>query len=124
MFYFFYLQDFVAARNQVALDVGFGKTTPPNSSCASCNKSITQVVCVAAPRLGNKLWHPNCFKCTTCDDLLVDLVYCVYEEEIYCERHYAEKMRPRCAGCDEVNLFFSFENLVNAPGNITRIFKT
>ncbi|KAJ8969222.1 hypothetical protein NQ317_002519 [Molorchus minor] len=40
-------------------------------------------------------------RCTTCDDLLVDLAYCVYEDNIYCERHYAEKMKPRCAGCDE-----------------------
>lgn len=93
----------MTARNQVALDVGLAKPTPPNSVCISCKKSITQQVCVAAPRLGSKVWHPNCFKCATCDDLLVDLVYCVYEEEIFCERHYAEKMRPRCAGCDEVS---------------------
>ncbi|XP_023309799.1 prickle-like protein 2 [Anoplophora glabripennis] len=95
-------QDFISGRNQVALDVGIAKATPPNSMCADCSKPIhgTQIS-VAAPRLGDAVWHPACFKCKTCDDLLVDLAYCVYEDSIYCERHYAEKMKPRCAGCDE-----------------------
>lgn len=48
-------------------------------------------------------FHPNCFTCTTCDELLVDLTYCVYEDKIYCERHYAEILKPRCSSCDEVS---------------------
>lgn len=50
-----------------------------------------------------QLWHPDCFRCTTCKDLLVDLAYCVYEDNIYCERHYSEQLKPRCASCDEVS---------------------
>ncbi|KAJ8932080.1 hypothetical protein NQ314_014957, partial [Rhamnusium bicolor] len=97
-------QDFISGRNQVALDVGIAKATPPNSICAQCTKPIhSQQISVGAPRLGSSVWHPSCFKCSTCDDLLVDLAYCVYEDNIYCERHYAEKMKPRCAGCDEVS---------------------
>ncbi|CAH0556597.1 unnamed protein product [Brassicogethes aeneus] len=96
-------QDFVSGRNQVALDVGVAKPAPPNSTCTTCQKTIqTQQISVTAPRLGKSLWHPGCFKCVHCDDLLVDLAYCVYDDNIYCERHYAEKMKPRCEGCDEV----------------------
>ncbi|XP_050309425.1 prickle planar cell polarity protein 3-B-like isoform X3 [Anthonomus grandis grandis] len=104
-------EDFVSGRNQLALDVAVAKPTPPNGgTCTHCDRRITlpQVpIVIIAPRLGSMLWHPACFKCTECDDLLVDLAYCIYEDKIYCERHYAEKMKPRCAGCDE--LIFSGE---------------
>lgn len=36
------------------------------------------------------------------DELLVDLTYCVFDDKIYCERHYAENLRPRCGACDEL----------------------
>lgn len=52
-----------------------------------------------------KCWHPSCFNCTTCDELLVDLTYCVHDDKIYCERHYAEELKPRCNACDEVSSF-------------------
>ena len=58
-----------------------------------------------APKFGeNVAWHPACFQCTTCAELLVDLTYCVHEEQLYCERHYAEQLKPRCSACDEVSL--------------------
>ena len=58
-----------------------------------------------APKFGeNVAWHPACFQCTTCAELLVDLTYCVHEDQLYCERHYAEQLKPRCAACDEVSL--------------------
>ncbi|KAF7279517.1 hypothetical protein GWI33_007099 [Rhynchophorus ferrugineus] len=97
-------KDFVTGRNEVALDVGIAKPSPPNSVCANCSSALSpQQIAVTAPRLGNLVWHPACFKCTTCNDILVDLAYCTFEDEIYCERHYAEKLKPRCAGCDEVS---------------------
>jgi hypothetical protein len=59
-----------------------------------------------APKFGeNVAWHPACFQCTTCAELLVDLTYCVHEEQLYCERHYAEQLKPRCSACDEVSFF-------------------
>lgn len=54
------------------------------------------------------LWHPKCFKCSTCAELLVDLTYCVHDDKIYCERHYAEILKPRCNACDEVSQFIYF----------------
>lgn len=60
-----------------------------------------------APKFGeNVAWHPACFQCTTCAELLVDLTYCVHEDQLYCERHYAEQLKPRCAACDEVSFPF------------------
>ena len=52
----------------------------------------------------NALWHPGCFCCNDCKELLVDLVYFYKDEQIYCGRHHAEKYRPRCCACDEVSL--------------------
>lgn len=49
------------------------------------------------------VWHPKCFQCLVCKELLVDLTYCAFEENIFCERHYAEVFKPRCNACDEVS---------------------
>ena len=35
-------------------------------------------------------------------NLQVDLTYCVFDDKIYCERHYAENLKPRCGACDEL----------------------
>lgn len=50
------------------------------------------------------LWHPDCFECSECNNLLIDLTYCVHDDKLYCERHYAEQLKPRCAACDEVSI--------------------
>uniref|UniRef100_A0A0N5ADV0 LIM domain protein n=1 Tax=Syphacia muris TaxID=451379 RepID=A0A0N5ADV0_9BILA len=58
---------------------------------------------------GNKteVWHPNCFRCHTCHQRLVDMLYFYKDGEYYCGRHFGDSMYPRCAGCDE--LIFSKE---------------
>uniref|UniRef100_A0A336MW08 CSON004992 protein n=1 Tax=Culicoides sonorensis TaxID=179676 RepID=A0A336MW08_CULSO len=96
-------EDFIAARNEIALDIGYVKDAPQKASCNRCTKSMQQSeLAVFAPKLrDNMTFHPNCFTCTTCDELLVDLTYCVYEDKIYCERHYSEILKPRCSSCDE-----------------------
>ena len=50
-------------------------------------------------------WHPQCFVCCTCHDLLVDLIYFYNASTglVYCGRHHAETLKPRCAACDEVD---------------------
>lgn len=98
-------EDFVAARNEIALDIGYVKDTPQATKCAGCSDALNQgEMAVTAPKFREQtLWHPRCFKCTTCDELLVDLTYCVHDDQIYCERHYAEMLKPRCSACDEVS---------------------
>ncbi|XP_069194174.1 four and a half LIM domains protein 2 isoform X4 [Procambarus clarkii] len=103
-------KDFVAARNDIALDIGIIKPhIPHNIECRGCGEVISKgSVAVVAPRCGEEAtWHPACFTCATCKELLVDLVYCVWEETVLCGRHYAEQLKPRCAACDE--LIFSGE---------------
>ncbi|KAI9557623.1 hypothetical protein GHT06_017451 [Daphnia sinensis] len=98
-------QDFVAARNDIALDIAYVKETSTRAlKCYGCDGNIPAgSFGVLAPKFGeNVAWHPACFQCTTCAELLVDLTYCVHEEQLYCERHYAEQLKPRCSACDEI----------------------
>lgn len=52
----------------------------------------------------NVCWHPACFICAVCRELLVDLIYFYREGKIYCGRHHAETLKPRCSACDEVGI--------------------
>lgn len=59
---------------------------------------------VYAERAGyDKLWHPGCFVCCNCSELLVDMIYFWKKDQLYCGRHYGDSEKPRCAGCDEVS---------------------
>lgn len=52
-------------------------------------------------------WHPKCFSCVECNELLQDLLYYNHDNQIYCEKHYNKKLKqPKlmCAACDEVFL--------------------
>ncbi|XP_046664636.1 four and a half LIM domains protein 3 isoform X3 [Homalodisca vitripennis] len=102
-------EDFVNARNEIALDIAYAKEVTATSVCTKCKEAInTDDIAILAPKLGDqKLWHPGCFVCSCCDQLLVDLTYCVHYDQLYCERHYAEQLKPRCTACDE--LIFSGE---------------
>ncbi len=72
--------------------------------CANCNEKLQGGdVAIFADRAGpDKCWHPECFVCNTCNELLVDLIYFYKDGNIYCGRHYGELTRVRCAACDEV----------------------
>ena len=62
-------------------------------------------IAIFASRAGpNACWHPACFVCVVCKEQLVDLIYFHREGKIYCGRHNAEPLKPRCAACDEVGL--------------------
>ena len=63
------------------------------------------VYVVAEKASEGKAWHPQCFKCAECRELLVDLIYFYSpeNERVYCGRHHAELSYVRCAGCDEVH---------------------
>ena len=79
-----------------------GLTSP--ASCTKCSVplNIGDLV-VFAERAGPGFcWHPSCFVCAEDGELLVDLIYCYKDEQIFCPRHYNEKLKPRCAGCEEV----------------------
>lgn len=73
--------------------------------CKSCLQAIyAGTVAVKAHRAGNEaVWHPKCFTCHTCGDLLADLVYFFHQGNIYCGRDLAVILKiPRCKACDEL----------------------
>ncbi|XP_036918371.1 prickle planar cell polarity protein 3 isoform X1 [Sturnira hondurensis] len=71
--------------------------------CEECGKQIGGGdIAVFASRAGlGVCWHPQCFVCSTCRELLVDLIYFYHAGKVYCGRHHAERLRPRCQACDE-----------------------
>lgn len=71
----------------------------------------------------NNCWHVGCFVCEEDGEFLTDLVYCYKEGSLYCCRHWSEKNKPRCAGCEEVNsgkIFYFFHYTIII---IKRVFK-
>ncbi len=78
-----------------------------SQTCKKCAQNLEMgQVAVFADRGGQDIcYHPSCFTCSNCDELLVDLIYFFHEKDnaIYCGRHHAEKIKPRCAACDEVS---------------------
>ncbi|KAE8737532.1 hypothetical protein FOCC_FOCC017004, partial [Frankliniella occidentalis] len=97
-------EDFIHARNEIALDIGYVQDhASQDMDCPECGRTVAgHEVAVVAPKLGAAMrWHPACFSCSQCRELLVDLTYCVHDDALFCERHYAEQLKPRCASCDE-----------------------
>lgn len=77
---------------------------PLLQSCHQCQLPMRQgEPAVYAERAGyDMLWHPACFVCCTCSELLVDMIYFWKKGQLYCGRHYGDSEKPRCGGCDEV----------------------
>uniref|UniRef100_A0A1A9W3P9 Testin n=1 Tax=Glossina brevipalpis TaxID=37001 RepID=A0A1A9W3P9_9MUSC len=74
-------------------------------NCRDCSQTINfGEVAVKAARAGKEIaWHPECFKCHTCRELLADLVYFFHGGHVYCGRDLAVKLKiPRCKACDEL----------------------
>lgn len=67
-------------------------------------------IVVTSQRLGSNIyWHPACFVCCICKELLVDLIYFHRDGKLFCGRHHAENLKPRCSACDEVwNIIFFY----------------
>ncbi|XP_069062607.1 prickle-like protein 2 isoform X3 [Pleurodeles waltl] len=78
--------------------------TMTGAICEQCGGQINGGdIAVFASRAGHGLcWHPQCFVCSVCNALLVDLIYFYQDGKIYCGRHHAECLKPRCAACDEI----------------------
>lgn len=75
------------------------------TECKSCKQAIyAGTVAVKAERAGKEVaWHPQCFTCHSCGDLLADLVYFYHGGNIYCGRDLANILKiPRCNACDEL----------------------
>ncbi|CAG5124393.1 unnamed protein product, partial [Candidula unifasciata] len=101
------LRMFSAQRKRDALGRGSVRLIPQDSKpvkCYQCPQDVSSGdVAVFVSRMeADTCWHPACFTCHTCNELLVDLIYFYHEGQLYCGRHHAELLKPRCAACDEV----------------------
>ncbi|KAK6624430.1 hypothetical protein RUM44_011289 [Polyplax serrata] len=100
------LRLFSAQRKREALGRGSARQLTSNMSCDTCGEELSSGdMSVFASRAGsNTCWHPGCFSCHVCKELLVDLIYFYKEGKLYCGRHHAETLKPRCSACDEIIL--------------------
>ncbi|XP_038164823.1 prickle-like protein 1a [Cyprinodon tularosa] len=101
------LQMFSLQRKKEALGRGAVKLTPrnlQNSICEHCGDNINggEMAVFASRASPGVCWHPACFVCSTCNELLVDLIYFYHDGKIHCGRHHAELLKPRCSACDEI----------------------
>ncbi|XP_048357729.1 prickle-like protein 1 [Sphaerodactylus townsendi] len=101
------LQIFSSQRKKEALGRGTVKLLSRAVMRTLCEQCGTKInggeVAVFASRAGPGVcWHPSCFVCTTCNELLVDLIYFYHDGKIHCGRHHAELLKPRCSACDEI----------------------
>ena len=78
-----------------------------------CLENLNDLYVSAARSGPDKWWHPQCFSCSICKELLVDLIYFYANGRLYCGRHHAETLKPRCSACDEV-----FRNVTNVSKHI------
>ncbi|KAI4800506.1 hypothetical protein KUCAC02_009648, partial [Chaenocephalus aceratus] len=103
------LRVFSQQRKRENLGRGVVRLFPLTMTGAICQQCGRQIcggdIAVFASRAGQSgCWHPQCFRCHTCSELLVDLIYFFQEGNIYCGRHHAERLKPRCQACDEIIL--------------------
>ncbi|XP_075216300.1 uncharacterized protein LOC142321790 [Lycorma delicatula] len=100
------LRLFSAQRKREALGRGSVRQLAAPMPCQGCDETLsTGDMSVFASRAGpNACWHPACFICCVCKELLVDLIYFYREGKMYCGRHHAEILKPRCSACDEIIL--------------------
>ncbi|CAD7013450.1 unnamed protein product [Ceratitis capitata] len=100
------LRLFSTQRKRDALGRGNVRQLMSARPCDGCDGLIsTGDIAVFATRLGpNASWHPGCFVCSICHELLVDLIYFHRDGRLYCGRHHAETLKPRCSACDEIIL--------------------
>ncbi|KAK8748394.1 hypothetical protein OTU49_016121 [Cherax quadricarinatus] len=74
-------------------------------SCQYCSLPMNVGdVAIFCERAGlDKCWHPACFCCYTCKELLADLIYFYKDGKVFCGRHFTDAAdMPRCKSCDEL----------------------
>lgn len=91
--------------NSFILPSGIDNIETHAIKCNQCNDNIYPGdVAVKAERAGKDVaWHPKCFVCYQCKELLADLVYFFHSGNVYCARDLAVILKiPRCQACDEL----------------------
>lgn len=101
------LRLFCAQRRREALGQGAVRLVPPRLEECTCEKCRDWLrpgeYGVFAARAGEqRCWHRACFACQACGQALINLIYFYHNGHLYCGRHHAELLRPRCPACDQL----------------------
>ncbi|KAM9233763.1 LOW QUALITY PROTEIN: prickle-like protein 4 [Dugong dugon] len=101
------LRLFCAQRRREALGQGVARLLPPKLEGRTCEKCRELLrpgeYGVFAARAGEwRCWHRPCFTCQACGQALINLIYFYHDGRLYCGRHHAELLRPRCPACDQL----------------------
>ncbi|XP_071469514.1 prickle-like protein 4 isoform X2 [Marmota flaviventris] len=101
------LRLFCVQRKQKALGQGVAHLVTPQLEGHTCEKCREQLKpgeysVFAAPAGEQCCWHRPCFTCQACGQALVNLIYFYHDGHLYCGRHHAELLRPRCPACDQL----------------------
>lgn len=93
-------------------------TKPSIWKCEKCEQTLHAGEIAISAEHANPLarWHPKCFSCVECNQLLTDLLYYNHQNQIYCQKHYDDLTKPKlvCAACD---LPIESNEYVNAEDN-------
>ncbi|XP_054541792.1 prickle-like protein 4 isoform X1 [Pan troglodytes] len=105
------LRLFCARRKQEALGQGVARLVLPKlegHTCEKCRELLKpgEYGVFAAQAGEQRCWHQPCFACQACGQALINLIYFYHDGQLYCGRHHAELLRPRCPACDQ--LIFSW----------------
>ncbi|XP_059736548.1 prickle-like protein 4 isoform X1 [Bos taurus] len=101
------LRLFCAQRRREALGQGVACLVPlklEECTCENCRERLRPgEYGVFAARAGERrCWHRACFACQACGQALINLIYFYHDGRLYCGRHHAELLRPRCPACDQL----------------------
>ncbi|XP_066216103.1 prickle-like protein 4 [Saccopteryx leptura] len=101
------LRLFCAQRRRESLGQGVARLVPPELEECTCEKCRERLrpgeYGVFAARAGERrCWHRACFACQACGQALINLIYFYHDGHVYCGRHHAELLRPRCPACDQL----------------------
>ncbi|XP_073894195.1 prickle-like protein 4 isoform X12 [Macaca fascicularis] len=101
------LRLFCSRRKQEALGQGVACLVLPKlegHTCEKCRELLKPgEYGVFAARAGEqRCWHQTCFACQACGQALINLIYFYHDGQLYCGRHHAELLRPRCPACDQL----------------------
>ncbi|XP_055263245.1 prickle-like protein 4 isoform X1 [Moschus berezovskii] len=101
------LRLFCAQRRREALGQGVARLAPlklEECTCDNCRERLRPgEYGVFAARAGKRrCWHQACFACQACGQALINLIYFYHDGRLYCGRHHAELLRPRCPACDQL----------------------
>jgi prickle len=113
------LKLFSAQRKRNALGRGYVKQIQEEQHCTECESPVKcKSIAIQTARIPNGIWHPSCFTCSICKELLVDLIYFHRDGKLFCGRHHAEIFKPRCAACDEVCCIIINDNVQLSKNSI------